>query len=140
MTKTKSSKAYLPSEKEKYMCPKHIEYFKKKLLEWKGELITEAQETMQHLKEDSLNESDLIDKASVEIETASELRTRVRYRKLITKIDHALERISNKTYGYCEETGQPIGIKRLDARPIATMCIAAQEQHERQEKSFNDRD
>jgi len=140
MTKTKSSKAYLPSEKEKYMCQKHIEYFKKKLLEWKGELITEAQETMQHLKEDSLNESDLIDKASVEIETASELRTRDRYRKLITKIDHALERISNKTYGYCEETGQPIGIKRLDARPIATMCISAQEQHERQEKSFNDRD
>ena len=140
MKAKKLSKNYVPSEKEKYMCPKQLEYFKRKLLAWKEELIVEAQETMQHLKDDSFNEPDLIDKASLEIETASELRTRDRYRKLINKIDHALERIGNNTYGYCEETGEPIGIKRLAARPIATLCISAQERHERQEKSFNDMD
>ena len=138
MAKTKLDKNYIPSEKEKYMNPKHLEYFRSKLIAWKEKLIKEAQETMSHLKEDSLNEPDIIDKASKEIETASELRTRDRYRKLITKIDHALERIKNGTYGYCEDTGEPIGIKRLEARPVATLCIDAQERHEKQEKTFSD--
>ena len=138
MTKTTLDKNYIPSEKEKYMNPKQLEYFKNKLLMWKEKLIKEAQETMDHLKEEKLNESDIIDKAAVEIETASELRTRDRYRKLINKIDHALERIENKTYGYCEDTGEPIGLKRLEARPVATLCIEAQERHEREERTFSD--
>mgnify|MGYP004000094681 FL=1 len=135
---TNPNNNYIPSEKEKYMCSKQLDYFKRKLLAWKEELIGEAQETMDHLKEEKLNEPDLVDKASAEIETASELRTRDRYRKLINKIDHALERIESKTYGYCEETGEPIGLKRLEARPVATMCIDAQERHEKQEKTFSD--
>ncbi|NRA73150.1 MAG: RNA polymerase-binding protein DksA [Rickettsiales bacterium] len=138
MTKITLEKEYVPSEKEEYMNAKQLEYFKNKLLIWKEQLIQEAQETMNHLKEEKLNEPDVIDKAAAEIETASELRTRDRYRKLLTKIDHALERINNGTYGYCEETGDPIGIKRLEARPVATLCIDAQERHERQEKTFSD--
>jgi DnaK suppressor protein len=138
MTKMLLEKDYVPSEKEQYMNPKHLEYFKRKLLVWKEELIGEAQATMNHLKEDTLNEPDPIDKASAEIETASELRTRDRYRKLINKIDHALRRIEDKTYGYCEDTGEEIGLKRLEARPVATLCIEAQERHERQERSFSE--
>jgi DnaK suppressor protein len=129
---------YVPSEKEEYMNPKHLEYFKRRLLSWKDELAREAQATIDHLKEESLNEPDLIDKASAEIETASELRTRDRYRKLINKIDHALRRIENKTYGYCEETGEEIGLRRLEARPVATLCIDAQERHEKQERTFSE--
>jgi DnaK suppressor protein len=138
MTKMLLEKDYVPSEKEQYMNPKHLEYFKQKLLVWKEELIGEAQATMNHLKEDTLNEPDPIDKASAEIETASELRTRDRYRKLINKIDHALRRIEDKTYGYCEDTGEEIGLKRLEARPVATLCIEAQERHEKQERSFSE--
>ena len=134
----KLDSTYIPSEKEEYMCQKQLAYFKNKLLTWKAELIDEAQETMTHLKEEKLNEPDLIDKASAEIETASELRTRDRYRKLINKIDHALKRIEDKTYGYCEETGEQIGLKRLEARPVATLCIDAQERHEKQEQTFSD--
>jgi DnaK suppressor protein len=129
---------YVPSEKEEYMNPKQLEYFKRRLLSWKDELAREAQATIDHLKEETLNEPDLIDKASAEIETASELRTRDRYRKLINKIDHALRRIENKTYGYCEDTGEEIGLRRLEARPVATLCIDAQERHEKQERTFSE--
>lgn len=129
---------YLPSDKEEYMSPKQLEYFRKKLTEWKHELIKEAQETLNHLKTDRLNEPDPTDRATAETETAFELRTRDRYRKLINKIDKSLERIENGSYGYCEETGEPIGIKRLEARPIATLCIEAQEKHERFERQHSD--
>ncbi len=129
---------YEPSEKEEYMNPKHLEFFKRKLLEWKYELLKEAQETLNHLKEDKLNEPDPTDRAIAEIEAASELRSRDRYRKLIVKIDHALKRIENGTYGYCEETGEPIGLKRLRARPVATLSIEAKEKHEKHKKLHNE--
>ena len=138
MTEASLNNSYIPSTKEEYMNPKQLEYFKSKLLMWKEELIQEAQETMTHLKEEKLNEPDIIDKASAEIETASELRTRDRYRKLINKIDHALKRVDSKTYGYCEDTGEPIGLKRIEARPVATLCIEAQERHEKNERTFSD--
>ena len=138
MAKMSLEKGYIPSEKEEYMNPKQLEYFKQKLVAWKDELLKEAKVTMDHLKEESLNESDPIDKASAEMDTASELRTRDRYRKLINKIDHALRRIESKTYGYCEDTGEEIGLRRLEARPVATLCIEAQERHEKQERSFSE--
>lgn len=129
---------YTPSKKEEYMNPKHLEYFKQKLLTWKQQLIAEAQETMSHLKEDKLNEPDPGDRATAEIETAAELRTRDRYRKLINKIDNALAKIEDKSYGFCEETGDPIGLGRLEARPIATLCIEAQEKHENFERQHSE--
>lgn len=128
-------KEYIPSEKEEYMNPKQLEYFKRKLLAWKDELLEEARETMEHLKEENLNEPDINDRATAEIETAFELRTRDRYRKLLDKIEHALQRIEKGEYGYCEETGEPIGLKRLEARPVATLCIEAQERHENYERT-----
>jgi len=130
----KLAKDYAPTEKEKYMNPKQIEYFKQKLIDWKAELLGESTETLGHLKEENWNEADLADRATVETDAALELRTRDRYRKLISKIDAALLRIENGEYGYCEVTGDPIGIKRLEARPIATMTVSAQEEHERKEK------
>lgn len=129
---------YVPSKDEEYMSPKQLEYFKRKLLAWKQQLIAEAQETMSHLKEDKLNEPDPGDRATAETETAFELRTRDRYRKLITKIDNAMLRIEDKSYGYCEETGDPIGLGRLEARPIATLCIEAQEKHENFERQHSE--
>jgi DnaK suppressor protein len=131
-------KGYKPSEKEAYMSPEQLEYFRLILLAWKAELIDESAETLTHLKEENWNEPDLNDRATVETETSLELRTRDRYRKLIYKIDAALRRIEQGEYGYCEETGDPIGIKRLEARPIATLSIAAQERHERNERQQND--
>jgi DnaK suppressor protein len=131
-------KGYKPSEKEAYMNPQQLEYFRQKLLAWKAELIEESAETLNHLKEENWNEPDLNDRATVETETSLELRTRDRYRKLIYKIDAALRRIDQGEYGYCDETGDPIGLKRLEARPIATLSIAAQERHERNEKQQND--
>lgn len=131
-------KGYKPSEKEAYMNPQQLEYFRQKLLAWKAELIEESAETLNHLKEENWNEPDLNDRATVETETSLELRTRDRYRKLIYKIDAALRRIDQGEYGYCDETGDPIGLKRLEARAIATLSIAAQERHERQEKQQND--
>jgi len=131
---TKLPKNYTPSKGEKYMSAKQLEYFKRKLTEWKKELLEESTETLGHLKEENWNEPDIADRASVETETSLELRTRDRYRKLISKIDAALLRIEKKEYGYCEVTGEPIGIERLDARPIATMTISAQEAHEQDEK------
>ena len=131
---------YSPSEKEEYMCPKQLEYFRRKLVAWKAELLDEARETMVHLKEENLNEPDINDRATVESDTAFELRTRDCYRKLIDKIEYALSKIESNDYGYCEETGDPIGLKRLDARPIATLCIEAQERHEKYERQHQDED
>lgn len=131
---TKLPADYKPTEKEAYMNPKQLEYFRQKLVAWKEELLEESKETLGHLKEESWNEPDLNDRATVETDAALELRTRERYLKLISKIDEALIRIEKGEYGYCSVTGEPIGIKRLEARPIATMSIAAQEEHERQEK------
>ena len=120
------------------MNPRQLEYFKEKLLAWRDELLAESQETINNLKEENWREPDLSDRASLETEAGVELRTRNRYLKLIGKIDSALKRIEDGSYGYCEETGEPIGLKRLEARPIATMTIEAQERHERMEKQYID--
>lgn len=125
---------YKPSDDEKYMNPLQVEYFKRKLANWKKELLNESNETIEHLMEESWNEPDPSDQATIVEQTGLELRTRDRYRKLISKIDAALRRIEEGEYGFCEVTGDPIGLKRLEARPIATMSIAAQEQHELEEK------
>jgi DnaK suppressor protein len=129
---------YRPSEKEEFMNPLQLEYFRQKLLRWRAELLAESSETLQHLKEESLAEPDLTDRASLETERAIELRTRDRERKLISKIDAALLRIEDGSYGYCEETDEPIGIRRLEARPIATLSLEAQERHERMERTHRD--
>lgn len=131
---------YFPSNKEEYMCLKHLKYYEQKLLIWREELLAESRGTLEHLKEENWNKPDMHDRASVESDTAFELRTRDRYRKLINKINVALERIYNGDYGYCDETGEMIGLKRLDARPIATLCIEAQERHEKYEKQHIDED
>ena len=125
---------YKPSDKEKYMNEKQLEYFRQKLLDWKKSLLEESTETLGHLKEENWNEADLADRATVETDTGLELRTRDRYRKLINKIEAAISRIDEGEFGYCEVTGEEIGLKRLEARPIATMTVQAQEEHERQEK------
>lgn len=127
---------YKPSAKEKYMNEKQLEYFKQKLLAERAKLIKDSEATLQDLKETNLNEADANDRASNETDQFMELRTRDRMRKLIKKINQALERIENGTYGYCEETGEPIGLARLEARPVTTLCIEAQERHERKEKTF----
>lgn len=129
---------YKPSAKEEYMCDKHLEYFRQKLLNWRTELVRESSDTLQDLKETSLNEPDPNDRASNEADQSLELRTRDRMRKLIKKINQALDRIENGSYGFCEETGEPIGLGRLEARPVATLCIEAQERHERKEKTQAD--
>ncbi|CUW48212.1 RNA polymerase-binding protein DksA [Novacetimonas hansenii] len=129
---------YHPSESEEFMNPLQVEYFRHKLLRWRGELLKEADETLASLSEGGIHEADITDRASVETDRALELRTRDRARKLITKINQALQRIEAGTYGYCEETGEPIGLKRLEARPIATLSIEAQERHERMEKIHRD--
>jgi len=134
----KNAKTYQPSESEKYMNDKQLEYFRQKLVTWRDELLAESQETINNLKEENWREPDLSDRASLETEASVELRTRNRYLKVIGKIDSAIRRIDDKTYGYCEETGEPIGIKRLEARPIATMTIEAQERHEKMEKQYID--
>ena len=136
----KITKTYQPTESEKYMNNKQLTYFQQKLIEWRDELLKESQETIDHLKEESWREPDLSDRASLETEAGVELRTRNRYLKLIGKIDAALNRIEEGEYGYCEETGDPIGIKRLEARPVATLSIEAQEAHEKHEKQFVDED
>ena len=129
---------YRPSSDEEFMNPLQLEYFRQKLLRWRGDLLREAGETLTSLGEGGIAEADLTDRASVETDRALELRTRDRARKLISKIDQALERIENGTYGYCEETGEPIGLRRLEARPIATLSIEAQERHERMERVHRD--
>lgn len=129
---------YKPSEKEAYMNPKHLEYFRRKLLNWRTELLAESRETMEHLKEENWQEADVVDRASLETDAGVELRSRNRYLKLISKIDDALKRIEDGEYGYCEETGDPIGLRRLEARPVATLTVEAQERHERIEKQYSD--
>jgi DnaK suppressor protein len=129
---------YRPSDDEEFMNPLQLEYFRQKLLRWRLDLLREAGETLNSLSEGGIAEADLTDRASVETDRALELRTRDRARKLIGKIDQALDRIENGTYGYCEETGEPIGLRRLEARPIATMSIEAQERHERMERIHRD--
>ena len=129
---------YRPSESEEFMNPLQQEYFRQKLLRWRHDLLREAGDTLASLSEGGIAEADLSDRASVETDRALELRTRDRARKLISKIDQALERVENGTYGYCEETGEPIGLRRLEARPIATLSIEAQERHERMERVHRD--
>lgn len=129
---------YRPSDDEPFMNEMMQEYFRQKLLSWKEELLRDANVTLQHLQQESIKAPDDADRASAETDRSVELRTRDRARKLIAKIDEALLRIENATYGYCEETGEPIGVKRLDARPIATLSLEAQERHERREKVYRD--
>lgn len=129
---------YRPSDNEEFMNPLQVEYFRQKLLRWRLDLLKEADGTLASLSEGGIHESDITDRASVETDRAFELRTRDRARKLIAKINMALERIDDGSYGFCEETGEPIGLKRLEARPIATLSIDAQERHERMEKVHRD--
>jgi len=129
---------YRPSEDEEFMSPLQAEYFRQKLLRWRAELLKEADGTLASLSQGGILEPDITDRASVETDRALELRTRDRARKLISKIDQALGRIEGGTYGFCEETGEPIGIRRLQARPIATLSIEAQERHERMERVHRD--
>lgn len=129
---------YRPSDDEDFMNPYQLEYFRQKLLRWRAELLDEANETLSNLTEQNLQQPDMADRASLETEHAIELRTRDRERKLISKIDSALKRIESGTYGYCEETDEPIGLRRLEARPIATLSLEAQERHERMERTHRD--
>lgn len=129
---------YKPSAKEEYMNDMQLEYFRQKLLEWKKSLVAQSEDTLDDLRQGGLNQPDEIDRASLETDKSLDLRTKDRARKLISKINEALERIGDGTYGYCEETGEPIGLERLEARPIATLSIDAQERHERMEKTYDD--
>ena len=129
---------YVPTDVEEYMNENHLEFFRQKLLKWKKELLSEASDTKDDLSEDGLQRPDIADRAQVESNAAIQLRTRDRERKLISKIDSALRRIDLGTYGYCEETDEPIGIKRLIARPIASLCLDAQERHEKMERIHKD--
>jgi DnaK suppressor protein len=131
-------KSYRPSDKEPFMNERQREYFRGKLLAWREDILKEAKETLQHLQEENQNHPDLADRASSETDRAIELRARDRQRKLIAKIDEALGRIDEGTYGYCEETGEPISLRRLEARPIATLSVEAQERHERRERVYRD--
>lgn len=139
MSKEATPKNYRPTEKEPYMNPNMLAYFRQKLTDWKEEILRDSDLTLQDLQQEGgLQESDINDRASVETDVALELRARDRQRKLISKIDEALDRIKNGEYGYCEITGEPIGIKRLEARPIATLTVEAQERHERIERTQRD--
>jgi len=131
-------KPYRPTDKEPFINDRQREYFRQKLLSWREDILKEARETLQHLQDENQNHPDFADRASSETDRAIELRARDRQRKLIAKIDEALSRIEDGTYGYCEETGEPISIKRLEARPIATLSIEAQERHERRERVYRD--
>ncbi|MEW6254528.1 MAG: RNA polymerase-binding protein DksA [Pseudomonadota bacterium] len=129
---------YRPREDEPFMNDRQREYFRQKLLGWKDDILKEARETLQHLQDENQNHPDLADRASSETDRSIELRARDRQRKLIAKIDAALLRIEDGSYGYCEDTGDPISLKRLEARPIATLSIEAQERHERRERVYRD--
>ena len=133
------SKKYTPNEKEKYMCAKHKAYFKKRLLDWKNEIIETNRKSLYLSDVDhEISSADIVDQASSQTEKNVEMRTLNRQRKLLSKIEKAIKKIQDNTYGYCEETGEPIGVKRLIARPIATLSIEAQEKHEKNEKIFAD--
>ena len=135
----KISKTYVPKEKEKYMCAKHLAFFKKKLMDWKADLVKTNNEALYNSSmDDNSTSADIVDQASSYTEKNVEMRAINRQIKLISKIDSALKRIQNETYGFCEDTGEPIGLKRLMARPVATLSIAAQEKHEKEEKVFAD--
>ena len=133
----KISKNYKPTQKEKFMNAKMKEYFRQKLESWKNDLLKESSQTLNNLQTDNEAKPDITDRASEEIDRSFELRTRDRERKLINKINSALQRIEDGSYGYCEETGEPIGLKRLEARPVATLSLEAQEMHEKAEKRLN---
>ena len=132
------TKTYRPTEKEPFMNERQREYFRARLLDWKEDILKEAKETLLHLQEENQNHPDLADRASSETDRAIELRARDRQRKLISKIEEALGRIEDGSYGYCEETGEPISLRRLEARPIATLSVEAQERHERRERIYRD--
>ena len=138
MTDIVIDEGYRPTEDEPFMNERQKEYFRRKLIRWKHDILKEAQETLATLQSENENHPDLADRASSETDRAIELRARDRQRKLIAKIDAALSRIEDGSYGYCEETGEPIGLKRLEARPIATLSLEAQERHERREKVFRE--
>ena len=138
--KPQISQSYIPSEKEEFMCSKQIEYFKKVLTSWRNEIIQGSSSTIDHLKEESSNKPDSTDRATIESERSLELRTRDRERKLLSKINKALKKLDDGSYGYCEETMQPISIKRLVARPIATLSVEAQEMHEKSEKIYKEKE
>ncbi len=138
--KLQISGSYIPSEKEEFMCSKQIEYFKKVLTSWRNEIIQGSSSTIDHLKEESSNKPDSTDRATIESERSLELRTRDRERKLLSKINKALKKLEDGSYGYCEETMQPISIKRLVARPIATLSVEAQEMHEKSEKIYKEKE
>ena len=138
MSENSNLDGFVLSDDDEFMNPNQRAYFRAKLIAWKNDILREARETLGHLAEESANHPDLADQASSETDRAIELRARDRQRKLISKIDAALQRIDDGTYGYCEETGEPIGLRRLDARPIATLSIEAQERHERREKVYRD--
>ncbi|WP_074218739.1 RNA polymerase-binding protein DksA [Rhodovulum sp. ES.010] len=129
---------YRPAEDEPFMNERQLEYFRRKLIAWKNDILNESRETLEGLQDSTRNIPDIADRASEETDRALELRTRDRQRKLVAKIDAALRRIEDGEYGYCEETGEPISLKRLDARPIATLSLEAQERHERREKVHRD--
>ena len=129
---------YRPNKKEEYMNDMQLEYFRQKLLNWKKELLAQSSDTLEELRQGGLNQPDDIDRASLETDKSIDLRTKDRARKLIIKIDQALDRIEDGNYGYCEETGEEIGVERLMARPIATLCVEAQERHERLERTYDD--
>ncbi|MCI5634799.1 MAG: RNA polymerase-binding protein DksA [Alphaproteobacteria bacterium] len=129
---------YKPSEDEEYMNDMQLEYFRQKLENWKKSIVSQSVDTLEDLRQGGLNQPDEIDRASLETDKSLDLRTKDRIRKLIAKIDAALDRIEDGTYGYCEETGEPIGLGRLEARPVATLSIEAQERHERMEKTYDD--
>src|SRR5262245_20797411 len=131
-------KIYRPTDKEPFMNDRQREYFRERLLTWKEDILREAKETLQHLQDENQNHPDLADRASSETDRAIELRARDRQRKLIAKIEAALARLDDGTYGYCEETGEPIALRRLEARPIATLSVEAQERHERRERVYRD--
>jgi len=132
------TKIYRPSDKEPFMNERQRDYFRLRLLTWREDILKEAKETLLHLQEENQNHPDIADRASSETDRAIELRARDRQRKLIAKIDEALARIDDGTYGYCEETGEPISLRRLEARPIATLSVEAQERHERRERIYRD--
>lgn len=138
MWSTTTQEGYRPSEDETFMNERQREYFRRKLLMWREELLRESRETLAALQNENENHPDFADRASSETDRAIELRARDRQRKLIAKIDAAVSRIDDGSYGYCEETGEPIGVKRLDARPIATLSVEAQERHERRERIYRD--
>jgi DnaK suppressor protein len=135
---TEKTKNYRPTEKEPFMSERQREYFRAKLLAWREEILREAKATLLQLQDENQNHPDLADRASSETDRSIELRARDRQRKLIAKIDAAVQRIEDGSYGYCEETGEPISLKRLEARPIATLSVEAQERHEKRERVYRD--